>query len=305
MLTAYLYLVLSSIFLCAMSLLRKQYQRISESYFSVLVFVFLSNAAMAVIGNIAAAFQGFAFYGQTDGAVLGIAAAYAAVSFASTFISVKGTKYGNVSVLIMFANLGQLVISSVYGLIFDAQNNSFGAMTVFGYVTAAAIMVLSLFAKKKGEDASEKKNGKIFFLLCAVLFLFNGAALPLCSLMTRLRPQYGSSNFLTLSSMFGTAIGAIATLAALPSKKASGLVRRGIVARGGLIVLYAGACFVSNLLAVLCTTLLPIVVQAPLSFSISMIVLMLFDFLIYKEKPTKINALQIALAVACNVFFAL
>ena len=88
-------------------------------------------------------------------------------------------------------------------------------------------------------------------------------------------------------------------------RRPRGITLRRAAVCGGLGVSYAAVCFASNLLAVLCTSLLPIVVQAPLSFCISVIVLAAADFIIYREKLTKGNVIQLILAAASNLFFAL
>lgn len=303
MLTAYLYLISSSIFLCAMSLLRKEYQRREGSFFASIFFVFFSYAVMGAAGNAVAAVRSTPLYTGADGVLAGIAAAYAAVSFVSTVICVKGTQYGNVSVLIMFANLGQVTVSSAYGFVFDAENNFFGIWGAFGYLCAAAILLLSLLPLRGSRERAGNK--KFFFLLCVVLFFFNGMALPLCSLATRLRPSYDAADFLTLSALFGAAFSGAATAVLCIRRRPRGITLRRAAVCGGLGVSYAAVCFASNLLAVLCTSLLPIVVQAPLSFCISVIVLAAADFIIYREKLTKGNVIQLILAAASNLFFAL
>ena len=70
-------------------------------------------------------------------------------------------------------------------------------------------------------------------------------------------------------------------------------------------LIYGVTFFLSEFFSLETTSLLPIVIQAPLSFAVSVIIVALADYLIYKQKMTKLEWLQIALAVISGVFFAL
>lgn len=299
-----------------MSLLRKEYQRKNGTFFSTVVFTVLTALIISVFGNILTFFTGFRLYKEADSVVIAAAAAYGLVSLISTFLCVLGTKYGNVSVLIMFATLGQIVLSSFYGLIFDSENNTFSLPVALGYLVTAAIVTLSFIETNLREKEDGAKNKKVFILFCIALFFINGCALPIFSLFTRLRPDYASNDFLTINSMFGLAYSGI-LLAVLYFFKVKKKFRDNCQseicaekkARYGyallLVASYSLAYFASDYLSLICTSLIPIVIQAPLSFSISMIILILFDFIIYKEKPSRINFIQVILAVICTVCFAL
>jgi len=50
---------------------------------------------------------------------------------------------------------------------------------------------------------------------------------------------------------------------------------------------------------------LPIVIQAPLSFAMDVIIVATIDYLIYKQKLTKIQLLQIGLAILSGICFSL
>lgn len=64
-------------------------------------------------------------------------------------------------------------------------------------------------------------------------------------------------------------------------------------------------CFISEYLALICTDTLPIIVQAPLSFTLSVVLIALMDFLIYRERLTKKQLLQIGLSILTSICFVL
>ena len=62
---------------------------------------------------------------------------------------------------------------------------------------------------------------------------------------------------------------------------------------------------ISESLAMKTTSLIPIIIQAPLSFSLSILFIAVFDKIIFKTKLTKTVILQLILSIACSVLFAL
>ena len=70
-------------------------------------------------------------------------------------------------------------------------------------------------------------------------------------------------------------------------------------------LIYGVTFFLSEFFSLETTSLLPIVIQAPLSFAVSVIIVALADYLIYKQKLTKIQLIQIGLAIVSGVCFAL
>lgn len=317
MIKAYFYLILSSVLLSVMSLLRKEFQRKNGSLYSILFFSVFAALIIVLCGNVVSACRGFQIYKKIDAAIIAAASIYGLVTLGSTMLCILGTKFGNVSVLVMFATLGQIVLSSVYGLMFDAENNRFSVSVIIGYMITAVIIALSFLSSKGPQDEKRRKNKKIFLFFCVALFLVNGLALPILSLFTRMRPAYSGTDFLTISSAFTFLYGGIflLVLCVCKKKKPSSVPDVGAIEKSPergiskysvlLIILYAFVYFGSDLLALLCTSLIPIVIQAPLSFSISIVVLTIFDFIIYKERPSKSNMIQMILAVICNIFFAL
>ena len=69
-------------------------------------------------------------------------------------------------------------------------------------------------------------------------------------------------------------------------------------------LIYGVVFFAAEFCSLTTTSLLPIVVQAPLSFAMDVIIVATVDYLIYKQKLTKIQLLQIGLAILSGGCFA-
>lgn len=72
-----------------------------------------------------------------------------------------------------------------------------------------------------------------------------------------------------------------------------------------LIVAYSVAAVLSEVSSYNCTSLIPIIVQAPLSFTIEILLTGVADYVMFKAVPDKIQVVQMLLAVICSVCFVL
>lgn len=203
-----LWLTLSNICVCAMSLFRKQYEKTNGTKFvSVLVFLCASSAficigAFAVLGA-KITFNGLSFL---------LAFALSCISILGAVTALVGLKYGNMSILMIFARMGGIVLSCLYGLIFDSSKNTLNVWKIVGFVLVAIILALSFVYEKKeteGVEAKNKKNQSIFAFFCILIF-FNGLALPIMSLQTRFNPEYEALDFTVLYIFFQFLISLIA-----------------------------------------------------------------------------------------------
>ena len=68
---------------------------------------------------------------------------------------------------------------------------------------------------------------------------------------------------------------------------------------------YGITFFFAEFLSLTTTTILPIVIQAPLGFAVGVVIVAIVDYLIYKQKLTKIQFVQIGLALVSAVIFSL
>ena len=162
---------------------------------------------------------------------------------------------------------------------------------------------------KKKEDIDKTKNAKIFILICLAIFVFNGSALSVYSLFTSNRAEYGGFNFIFLYLFFCAVLCGLVlfVLWAINKKKGSDLAIKNCVEKRPLIctLIYGALFFGSEFLSIMTTTILPIVIQAPLTFAMNVVIVAIVDYLIYKQKLTKIQIIQIALAIISGVCFAL
>ena len=207
---SYLLILLSSVLLCGMSAVRKEYQRNADATLkSTLVFMGISSLFVCIIGIIYACATNFALVKNADGLVVGLSILFAFILTVNTCLCIFGAKYGSLAILTMFATLGTLVISTLYGLITNPMLNKLNAFNIIGLCIAVVIIALSFFEevkKKKQEECNNSKSSKIFIFICLAVFIFNGSALSVYSLFTSNRLEYGGFNFIFLYLFFCTVL---------------------------------------------------------------------------------------------------
>ena len=102
-------LLLSSVFMGIMSILRKEYQE-RNSISLMPTVLFLIGVSIIGAGVSVAAGHGL----RISGLSLSLAVWYAVISAVTAFICIYGTAFGNVSEILLFASLGNLVLPSLY-----------------------------------------------------------------------------------------------------------------------------------------------------------------------------------------------
>ena len=156
------------------------------------------------------------------------------------------------------------------------------------------------------KERSQEFHSLVF--ICLSVFLFNGVALSVSSMFTSNRLNYGGFNFIFLYLFFCLVIClvALAILFAV-NKKKTGCNLKECVTRKTLVcsIVYGVVFFFSEFCALTTTSLLPIVIQAPLSFAMNVVMVAIVDYLIYKQKLTKIQLVQMGLAIISGILFAL
>ena len=311
----YLLIVVSSLFLCGMSAFRKEYQRrVDATLKSTVLFMLISSLFVVLVGVVYCLITDFSIIYRLDRIVFTLATTFAFILTMNTCLCIFAAKYGSLAIVSTFATLGTLVISTFYGLISDPVRNRLNAFNIVGLVIAVAIIALSfLQARKLDTDDSteiEGGNNKKFLIFCIAIFLFNGSALSVYSMFTENRAEYGGLNFIFLYLFLcvvlcALILGGLAFFSKRKGAKES-IENQRIAYKPVLCALGYGLLSITSEFCTLTTTvLLPIVIQAPLSFAISVIIVAIVDYLIYKQKLTKIQFIQMALAIVCAVFFAL
>ena len=237
---------------------------------------------------------------------------YANVNFiipALIIENVTGFEYSAYMEKEIFQPLG---ISTIYGVIADPLKNRLNGFNMAGLCLALAIVGLSFTAKNRSEEQTKtnsKKGATIFIFLCLAIFLFNGSALSVYSIFTANRANYNGLNFIFLYLFFCVLLCGIVlgVLFVLDKKQGKRFGVKECLSRKPLVcsLLYGTFFFGAEFCALTTTSLLPIVIQAPLSFAVNVVIVAIVDRLIYKQNLSKIQLLQIALAIICGVLFAL
>lgn len=316
---AYVFLVVSAVCLSVMAVLRKKYCDESGSgLISLLRFMVLQGIIAASVLAVYVFITGQAgAFMRTDAFTLINVFATAICTSATLVICICGAKYGNLTLLMMFATLGSLVLSSVYGVLFDSERNGLGVFKIVGFVLTAVILALTVPFKKNNDGSDETKterdvrqnakNKKIYALLCVIVFFTNGVVLVFYSAMTKYRPEYPAPNFIVLYMATLAAISLIPCIVFAVIKKGN-VIPNNDTKLGKqllLIVAYSVAAVLSEVSSYNCTSLIPIIVQAPLSFTIEILLTGVADYVMFKAVPDKIQVVQMLLAVICSVCFVL
>ena len=153
-------LLISSVFMGIMSILRKEYQkRNSISVMPTVLFLF----CVSIIGAGVSVAAGHGLH--ISGLSLSLAVWYAVISAVTTFICIYGTAFGNVSEILLFASLGNLVLPSLYGFIMQAADNRLTVYKSIGFLLAAVCMVINFLGGER-----KKAMPCISFYVCWCFF---------------------------------------------------------------------------------------------------------------------------------------
>lgn len=330
---AYLFLILGGISGCIGSLLLKQYQRKTATNLkATIMFMLIYSLIITILmGTIALIVEGgWQAFSNIDGIAFSLAIAFAFAVTSTTIICIIGAGYGSMPIMNMFARIGTLVLSLIYGLIFDANNNKLNVFKITGFIVVATIITLSFIdfskirASKKNDNFQEtngqsiiqqtaqitasKKNNWIFRILCVVIFFTNGIALVIYRMTTQFRPQINNFSFISLYSLLSIPLCFIVLFVIFffsRYKQDNKLFIKQDKLCILIIVLYSIFFAAGELLALINTTKIPIIVQAPLSFTVSLVLVALMDKLFYKSKTSVVEWLQFVLSITCSIFFAL
>ena len=307
----YLFLIASGVCLMAMSLLRKEYDRrtsgdptasftfIGITYIAILAVAFIYFLVSGTLGGLAA----------IDGLTLLLGLGFALATFITTIICIVGASYGSVSIIVVFANLGTVTLSTFYGLVFDSERNAASLFTWLGLLLVLGIMVLNFTeSTNEGREERSAKDKWIYKLLCFVVFFTNGIALVIYSILTKYRPSVSSWSFIALYSLMCVLLAVLCLFfLALRGRKRQGGAVRISVSRITLLLIGAYAVFflIAELMSLANTTMIPIIIHAPLSFAIPVVILTVAESIIYKMPVTKSMIFKIFLALAGSVLFVL
>ncbi len=294
---AILLIIISSLILGIISIFRKEYQIINGTTLSVTLFFIL---VISVIGFL---FGIILNKGITlDLTSVIFAFIYSIITVVTTAICIYATAFGNISTLLLWAMLGSLVLPSLFGVITQPSENSLTVYKIIGLLLALICMAINFSA-----DKNTAKSNKKFKLLCAVVFFTNGSALIVFNLKNRFCANITNMDFIAQYMLFSAIITALYLLlkaflgnSVFPTLKST-LNKKSII----LMISYSILFFVSEILALKCTGLIPLIIQAPITFSVPIITTALIDYAIYKVKLQKYNYVQMLFAFLSCISFIL
>ncbi len=309
---ALVFLVISALCLTAMSLLRKEYDnRNTGDVAASFYFIALSYIFILVVAAVYFAVTGrFSVLAEIDGLTLLLGVGFAAATFITTIICIVGASYGSVSLLVVFANMGTVTLSVLYGLIFDPEKNQASLFTWIGLVLVLTVLALNFVWRDHTPAKNDTPRGKrIYTLLCFTVFFTNGIALVIYSMLTRFRPSVDYIGFISLYSVICVlaAVVCLAVLLLWRKRHIPTVKNRPYLNRASLILTGAYAVFflAGEVLSLINTTKLPIIIQAPLSFAVPIFILALGERLIYKTPITKTLVIEGSIALLGSIFFVL
>lgn len=307
MLLPLIFILSTSICFGAFSLIRKKYQEYNGSgLLSTVIFVvFYTLFEIAISLLISLCFSQINQLSNITPLTVTVAAIFSATSFISTIICIIGTAYGSLPILMMFATLGSIAISSTYDIILgQAQiTNRYIAALLF----IAVILIINIINDKKSANES-KKSSFIFKLLCVVVFFTNGVGLVFYHIFAINNPVFGNFNFIALYSAFGLIIALIALVFLCTARRKNNSFSAIIKINWKsylLILLYSILLCVSEALALNTTSIIPVSIHSPLSFAISLVFVTIFDSIFYKTKPNKLQLVQMGAAVLSAILISM
>lgn len=294
--TALLLIILASSAVGVMGLLRKTYQvKNGTGLISTALFMLFFNA-IASIG-------GWAFSETIPLTLPGIGMAFifAVAALVTAVLCLVGTAWGNVSVIVACAMLGKLVLPSVYGMIVLPTENVLTVAKAVGFFFAFITLFLNFAPDKTNRKNEHARN---FKFACITVFFTQGSALIIYNLVTRM--GLAGNGFVTLYMGISAILAAIGILFVfLNNKDGFQQEMKNALSVVSILIIagYAVLNFVSDKLSLTCSGMVPLIFQAPVEFCVPILVIALIDFIIYREKLTKRQMIQLVTAfLSCGCF---
>ena len=302
---AYIFLLINATAQTFMSLLRKEFDKrnrksiLSSVLFAGVVYaiIFAACMLMFLVSGSFGAFSDIDLFIVLDGA------GYAFVSVVTTILCIVAASYGSVSLIVIFARLGNLVIAFVFGLAVDG--NSANLFKWLGLAVAFLIILINFTVTDRSDASCTPKGRRIYALFCLAVFFTNGSSIVFYRMFTKYRPNFPALHFVSVYAALAVLIAMIAViLIRVFKKKAEQSVS--FDARSKLIILvYAGILFSGEFVSLLNTAILPIIIQAPVSFALPIIFITVCERAVYKTPITRPLLVRLALAMLYCVLFVI
>lgn len=230
---------------------------------------------------------------------IGFAFIFAVSSLVTAILCLVGTAWGNISIIVTCALLGKLVLPTVYGMIVLPEENVMTTFKALGFIFAFITLALNFAPEKSGN-----KNAFKFRLACITVFFTQGSALIIYNMVNRL--GIAGNGFVTMymaMSVLMMLFAIIVTCFKNPVNFKSE-IRNTMSPKSILIIIgYAILAFTSDKLSLTCSGMVPLIFQAPVEFCVPIVVIAVIDFLIYRERLSKRQYIQLLTAfLTCGLF---
>lgn len=297
-LIALMLIIISSSEVGLMSELRKIYQvKNGTGVISTALFMLFFNF-FAVVGGLLLAEQ---ISITTSGVVY--ATMFAVVSLVTAILCLIGTGWGNISIIITCASLGKLVLPTIYGIIVLPEDNIITAYKMLGFLFAGITLLLNFVPEKSAE---KNQNAFKFKLACIMVFFTQGSALIIYNIVNRM--NIAGSGFVTMYMAISVVL--MLFVIVIACFKNPGVFKKEIkvtmTVKSILIITgYAVLAFTSDKLSLTCSGMVPLIFQAPVEFCVPILVIAIIDFIIYRERLSRRQYIQLLTAFLSCSFFML
>ncbi len=248
---------------------------------------------------------------------------------AYTMLGFRIMKIGSLSVFTAFLMLGGMIVPYLYGVF--RLNEPINAARIAGIVIMSVSMFLPLTGGRKSDRTGEEKPKTklaVFCLLCVLVFLLNGSMSVISKVHAAGVLSFESSDPLTFAMLGAICSGVISTLIyavlKLFGKRETGVCSLDTVApvcepaategKGLRIVIRVTLLFIvpaavfdgfSSFLFQRGAASLPASVMYPIVTGGSIVLTALADYLLFREKPTKIALAGLIITFASTFLFLL
>ena len=246
---------------------------------------------------------------QFDAVAFLLAGIYGVLSLLNTVLAIGATHYGNISMIGVFCSLGSLCLSPLYGFIFNPQDNGINVPMILGYALSLTVLGLN-FKTDVASQNRTKQQKRRFNLCCLGLFVATGICAVLFYVKKDYAPTFPNNDFILLYMLVSTVVAGL-WLLWLFIKPNTRTVTKQSVAQSfrpcvvWIFPVYALLIGLGEWTALAATSFLPVVVKAPLSFSLPVVFTAAMDFAFYRSKPSGRQWLQIGLSVLASLCFVL
>ncbi len=294
---AFVFILISSVFVGIMAILRKQYQIINGTTMSVAVFFTLFVCAIGTI--VTSVLNGGIYFSMMS---IGFAVVYALISIVTTSVCIYATNLGNLTTLMLWALLGTLVLPFVFGVLIQPNENKLTIYKISGFLAAIACITIGFFNNK-----NHKKDDLKFKLLCAIVFFSNGSALIIFNLKNKLCTDISNLGFIAEYMLFSVIIATVYLIIFQLKSKETAKDIKSALNKKSVIIMFSYACMilVSEILMLKCSGILPLGIQAPIAFASPIITTAVIDYYVYKIRINITNVLQLVFASLCCISFML